>query len=232
MDKELKIIKKEYGIFDKGNKFLVDSKSIAKNFTKSHKDVLKAIDNLIENLSEMGENVGNFALTFNKNKSGRSNKMYIMNRDGFVLLTMGFTGKTALKYKIAYINKFNQYEEYYKSRQKLKMESTHLTDSIKSYRELQGKEIKPFHYSNEYNMINKIVLDMNAKQFKQKYNIDENVRTIRDYLSIEQINLIEDMQRKNAVMIELGMDYEARKKILNENKLVKLNKLNNNMLAF
>jgi phage regulator Rha-like protein len=83
MDKELKLIKKEYGIFDKGDKFLVDSKSVAKNFIKSHKDVLKAIDNLIENLSEMGENVGNFALTFKKNKSGRNNKTYIMNRDGF-----------------------------------------------------------------------------------------------------------------------------------------------------
>jgi Rha family phage regulatory protein len=216
MDKELKLIKKEYGIFDKGGYFFADSKKISKIFSKRHDNVLRSIENLVKNGCSKEFFALNFKVTFKKNKSGRSDKMYYITKDGFVMLTMGFTGKQAMAFKEIYINKFNQYEEYYKSRQKLKMESTHLTDSIKNYRELQGKEVKPFHYSNEYNMINKIVLGMNAKQFKQKHNIDENIRTIRDYLTIEQINLIEDMQHKNAVMIELDMDYETRKKKLSE----------------
>ena len=33
-----------------------------------------------------------------------------MNRDGFALLTMGFTGKQALQWKIKYINAFNEME--------------------------------------------------------------------------------------------------------------------------
>lgn len=41
--------------------------------------------------------------------------MYIINRDGFTLLAMGFTGKKALQFKIDYINAFNQMEEYIKN---------------------------------------------------------------------------------------------------------------------
>lgn len=216
MDKELKIIKKEYGIFDKKGEFYADSRKVSKVFDKRHDNVLQAIDNLVKNGCSEIFFVLNFQVTFNKNKSGRKDKIYNMTKDGFMILVMGFTGKNAMKFKEMYINKFNEYKKFYESRQKLKMESTHLTDSIKNYRELQGKETKPFHYSNEYNMINKIVLGMNAKQFKQKNNIDENVRTIRDYLNIEQINQIESMQNKNAVMIELGMDYETRKEILSK----------------
>lgn len=36
---------------------------------------------------------------------------FVLNRDGFVLLAMGFTGKRALEFKIAYIDAFNRYEQ-------------------------------------------------------------------------------------------------------------------------
>ena len=37
--------------------------------------------------------------------------LYLMNRDGFSLLVMGFTGKTALEWKLQYIRAFNQMEK-------------------------------------------------------------------------------------------------------------------------
>ena len=41
--------------------------------------------------------------------------MFLMNRDGFSLLVMGFTGKKALEWKLKYIKAFNQMEEQIKS---------------------------------------------------------------------------------------------------------------------
>lgn len=45
---------------------------------------------------------------------------YLMNRDGFVLLVMGFTGKVAMDLKIAYINAFNEMEAKLRKMQKQK----------------------------------------------------------------------------------------------------------------
>ena len=42
---------------------------------------------------------------------GKPRKMFYMTRDGFSLLAMGFTGKKALQFKIAFINRFNEMEE-------------------------------------------------------------------------------------------------------------------------
>ena len=43
--------------------------------------------------------------------------MYLMNRDGFTLLAMGFTGKEALTWKMKYINAFNAMEQELRSQQ-------------------------------------------------------------------------------------------------------------------
>jgi phage regulator Rha-like protein len=46
---------------------------------------------------------------------GRLQEMYIMNRDGFTLLVVGFTGPKALQFKLDYINAFNAMERQLKS---------------------------------------------------------------------------------------------------------------------
>jgi phage regulator Rha-like protein len=52
-----------------------------------------------------------FVTTTYKDSTGKSNPLFVMTRDGFSLLVMGFTGKEALKFKIEYINAFNQMED-------------------------------------------------------------------------------------------------------------------------
>ena len=42
---------------------------------------------------------------------GRERRIYYMNRDGFSLLAMGFTGKKALQFKLKYIKAFNEMEK-------------------------------------------------------------------------------------------------------------------------
>lgn len=95
-----------------GGKPVTTSLKVAEVFGKEHKDVLRAIREL-DIPGEIRER--NFAPSFYEQKipnGGKKNcPMYLIARDGFTLLAMGFTGKTAMRFKIAYIEAFNAMEK-------------------------------------------------------------------------------------------------------------------------
>ena len=96
---------------EKGNS-VTTSKLVADKFGKQHKHVLESIRELISS----AENSAQFYyLTFYKDSTGRKNEMFVMNRDGFSLLVMGFTGYKALKFKLEFIEAFNKMEQIIKS---------------------------------------------------------------------------------------------------------------------
>lgn len=89
------------------NQIVTDSRSVAEHFGKQHKNVLQTIENLAAE---------NPATKFLFQKStfenrGKQYPMYLMNRDGFSLLVMGFTGAKALEWKLKYIDAFNEMEK-------------------------------------------------------------------------------------------------------------------------
>ena len=85
------------------------SVDVARHFGKRHDDVLKAIRNLLPQLPDGG--VRNFAETpYTDPQNGQQYPAYRLTRDGFTLLAMGFTGKKALAFKLAYIDAFNRME--------------------------------------------------------------------------------------------------------------------------
>lgn len=92
-------------------KVTTTSLKIAEVFGKLHKDVLKVIESL-----QVPDNwhKRNFALMQIDRKIGngaiRKDKAYSITRDGFTLLVMGFTGKAAMQFKIAYLEEFNRME--------------------------------------------------------------------------------------------------------------------------
>jgi len=96
----------------KGNA-VTTSLLVAEKFGKPHADVLKSIRAIVEQLPE-NECKGNFALTSNNvtmpNGGTRFEPFYVMTRDGFTLLVMGFTGSAALKFKLEFIAAFNEME--------------------------------------------------------------------------------------------------------------------------
>lgn len=99
----------------KSNEVVCDSLQIAEHFGKRHDRVLRAIDNLVESLPKNGER-NMFKLGNRIANDGQSHRMYYMNRDGFSLLAMGFTGKKALEWKLQYIKAFNRMETYIKEK--------------------------------------------------------------------------------------------------------------------
>ncbi|MBS4904498.1 MAG: Rha family transcriptional regulator [Subdoligranulum variabile] len=92
----------------------VSSRDVAEQFGKEHRNVIQSIKNLIAE---------NSALTFMFIEdtytagTGKKYPMYYMNRDGFTLLAMGFTGKEALVWKLKYIQAFNMMEEKLKAQE-------------------------------------------------------------------------------------------------------------------
>jgi Rha family phage regulatory protein len=84
------------------------SLQIAQHFNKAHRAVLLAIKNLLAQI--VGEGLHNFMQSSYLNEQGKQQPMYRITRDGFTLLAMGFTGKEALQWKLAYLSAFNKME--------------------------------------------------------------------------------------------------------------------------
>ena len=87
----------------------VRSVEVAERFKKEHRNVLRAIDNLI---AQAGIPLLNFEQgSYTLQETGpQLHRCILMDRDGFSLLVMGFTGKEALEWKMAYIQAFNAME--------------------------------------------------------------------------------------------------------------------------
>lgn len=90
----------------KNNQVVVSSRQVAEKFGKLHKDVLEGIRQIL-----VAENsAAKFFQEATFENRGKQYPEYLMNRDGFTLLAMGFTGKDALQWKMKYIAAFNEME--------------------------------------------------------------------------------------------------------------------------
>ena len=98
------------------NEAVTTSRQVAATFDKEHKHVLRDIITL-------KKDVPNFGLMFKEGTApdsyGRQQPIYYINRDGFTLLAMGFTGSKALQFKLAYIQAFNEMEQALKQPKQL-----------------------------------------------------------------------------------------------------------------
>jgi Rha family phage regulatory protein len=107
------------GVFDRGGKLMVGSRSVAAAFGKRHCDVLRDVKSL-DCSKDFHER--NFALMMETIDIGKGAKrespVIHMTRDGFAFLAMGYTGKKAALYKEAYIERFNEMEAELRAREK------------------------------------------------------------------------------------------------------------------
>lgn len=101
--------KKDITIKVENSQLLVSSLEIAENFGKNHRDVIRSIKNTIDSSAQKCAQL--FYEATYTSKNNREVPMYYMNRDGFSLLAMGFTGKKALEWKLKYIKAFNEMEQ-------------------------------------------------------------------------------------------------------------------------
>ena len=90
------------------SKVVTTSLQVAESFGKEHKHVLRDIRSLLKDVSK---NEPMFLEGNSPDSYGRDRKIYYIDRDGFALLAMGFTGKKALQFKLDYIQAFNAMEK-------------------------------------------------------------------------------------------------------------------------
>lgn len=121
------------------NQMLVTSLQVAKDFKKEHKHVLDSVRNLV------AENSAAKSMFFEDGYSNRGKRypMYLINRDGFTLLAMGFTGKDALEWKLKYINAFNEMETRLNSPEFIMNRALELSRQRCEALLVENKELKP-----------------------------------------------------------------------------------------
>jgi Rha family phage regulatory protein len=210
---KLKTIQRdEYGVTVLNGTPVVSSRKIAEVFEKRHDHILRDIRNIEKSLPKIGESKwsGNYIPTVYKNR-GKEYPEYQLTEDGFTLLAMGFTGDKALKFKITYIERFNLMKKFIEDRQVARIEYPELTAMIHKVNENPNQ----FHYSNEADMINKIVLGMKSKEFKIKHDIRKG-ESPRDYMQPWEIEGIKKLQQADVALVATIPKLAERKRILSE----------------
>lgn len=197
----------DYGIFaDTKDTVWANSLIVAQTFGKRHDNVLADLRNL--DCSEKF-NLLNFQEITYRDDRGRKQPAVVMTRDGFTFLVMGYRGKKAAAFKEAYIERFNQMERFIKTLTTARQDFPLLTEHIR----LLHNEPKPYHFSNECDLINTLVTGMKAKQFRVAHDIPKG-QSIRPYLTEQQIDLLETLQKVDIGLLVAVPDYQQRKRHL------------------
>ena len=178
-------------------KMVVDSRDIAKHFNKIHRDVIRAIENLGCSTEFKLRNFAHRDYIVR----GVSYPKYMLTRDGFSFLCMGFTGKKAAVWKEKYISAFNMMEkrllqvetnekdqEWLGTRQIGKIARKEETDSIKEFVEYatkQGSKNAKFYYKHVTNATYR-ALGLMAQR-KPKLRDEMNIYQISELLLAERL---------------------------------------------
>ena len=119
---------------------VVSSRQIAESFEKRHDHVMRDIEDIMKGLPKNGDTPMFYKTEYVHEQNGQSYPMYLMNRDGFTLLAMGFTGKAALEWKLKYIAAFNEMEKKLTEQPQLTRSQLLATALIAAHEELEEKD--------------------------------------------------------------------------------------------
>lgn len=119
---------------------VVSSRQIAESFEKRHDHVMRDIEDIMRGLPKNGDTPMFYKTEYVHEQNGQSYHMYLMNRDGFTLLAMGFNGKAALEWKLKYIAAFNEMEKKLADQPQLTRSQLLATALIAAHEELEEKD--------------------------------------------------------------------------------------------
>lgn len=212
-------------VFIKGNELLTDSLTVADSFDKRHTHVLEKIEKIIRDDSTE-KSAQCFIKSKYKDASGKWNVKYLMNRDGFTFLVMGFTGKKADAWKWKYIDAFNKLEavimerktadwlETRKQGKLIRKDETDVIQQLVEYAKNQGSEHSQMLYMTYTKLANRIVGVAN-----------------RDEATLLQLNDLSTMERLIAKVVLDGMDAGTHYKQIYKNCKERLETVKNWLVA-
>lgn len=196
---------------------VVTSLDVAETFGKRHDHALRDIKEL-----ECSEEfrLSNFGESSYINMQNKKQPMYLMTKDGFTLLVMGYTGEKAMKFKEAYIKQFNHMEKLLKEkfieRQKGITVRHIVTDMIKKSNE--NERMHGHAYSTYTDMIYRALFGRSAKQLREDFGISKT-DMLRDCFTREELQAVQSKEMLVTSLIDCGWGYEQIKNFVSENSV-------------
>lgn len=195
-------------IISSTNQITMSSREIAELVDARHNDVVATIDRLFsKGLLRSSRK------TRREATGGRPIKVYDLIERDTHLVVAGYSDE----HRARVIDRWQELERKMleletakASRQRARLEAPFLTDAVKYTRLSAGKDLKPYHFSNEFDLINRVVLGCSSKQYRASHGLAAN-DPIRDTLTPAEIKAVEHMQRLNASLIDIGMPFQQRK---------------------
>lgn len=200
------VLNPRYGLFESKGAVFCSSRQVAETFGKRHANVLRDVQELdcSDNFREL-----NFEFSSYASEQKKKLPLVYMTKDGFTFLVMGYRGKRAAAFKESYIQRFNDMERFIKNMLTARMEFPAFTDAVMNAHE----EPKFYHFATEVDMINRIVLGMSAKQFRELHGLEKGV-SIRPYLSDAEAEAVLALQRADIGLLEVVPEFERRREVL------------------
>ncbi|MDO4170310.1 MAG: Rha family transcriptional regulator [Lachnospiraceae bacterium] len=205
---------------NKSEMTVVSSLDVAETFGKQHAHVLRDIKEL-ECSNEFRQS--NFGESSYINSQNKRQPMYLITRDGFTLLVMGYTGEKAMKFKEAYIKQFNAMEKTLQGKLIEREKGIAVRQSLTKALQ-QSTENERMHghaYSTYTNCIYKVLFNKNAKQLRESLGI-KNKDNVRDYLSEEELRAVQSMECLVSGLVDCGWSYVQIKEFIQQNNTLKI----------
>ena len=206
--------------FGREERVACTSLDVAETFGKEHKNVLRDIRDLGCSAEFNRINFEPISYTDSMN---RKQDAYIMTRDGFTLLVMGYTGKTAMKFKEAYIAQFNAMEAALQGKLIERQKGIAVRQALTKALQQSTENIRMYGnaYSNYTNCIYKELFGMNANQLREKFGISKN-ENLRDYFTQDELQAIQAMECLVSGLVDCGWEYHRVKAFIHENNARKM----------
>ena len=214
------------------NQVFVSSREVAAKFNKRHSNVIRDIQELHFSNKDKEEFMKFFSRNFEEQRISLNNSPrrgrppephYLISRDGFVLLAMGFTGRKALEWKVKFLNAFNELEQTLQTKlpalqaenERLKLENAELREKPKALKGARADSIPaPVLQENLFGVVEAIRWELRRKEtLDQQTQAKAQARHMRKMMKglaakydalIERIDMMEG--NKKAKLIRMIKD--------------------------
>jgi len=182
---------------------VTDSKIVAEKYEVQHATVSRLINKYESDFSELGK-VG---FEIRPSTRGQSEKVYFLSEDQFFLLvTYMKNTDIARRAKIEFVKAFSKVKKELLARTETrkigKAARLSITDAIKNHVSPEGN-FKKFAYGNYSKLVYKRVIGMDVKHAKEARGCPES-GNLRDYLTIEELDRVQELESKIAGFIEVS----------------------------
>ena len=195
--------------FNYHDEAFTDSVRLAEGAGVMHKAVIQLINSHLDDVKAFGR--VEFQMRPLQTKGGvQKTKICRLNEEQatFVISMMKNT-KNVVALKKELVRQFYEMKKLISTMVEARQDFPLLTETIRQAHE----EPKPYHYTNEVDMINRLVLGMSAKQYREAHGIPKG-ESIRPHLTKEQLKQIDTLQKIDVGLVLVVPEFEKRKKEL------------------